>query len=65
MDKVNTPQDMASPESTYASLIQKENFPMKEHAIVLDAYESITIKDYIFGVGKVINPANIRFASEL
>ena len=28
MDKVNALQDMASPESTYASVIQKENFPM-------------------------------------
>ncbi|KAK1131837.1 hypothetical protein K0M31_015988 [Melipona bicolor] len=43
---------MASLESTYANVILKDNFPMKEHAIVLDAYEDITIKDYILGVGK-------------
>ena len=36
MDKVNAPQDMTSQESTYASVIQKDNSPTKEHAIVLD-----------------------------
>ena len=56
---------MASPESTYASVIQKENFPVKEHAIVLDAYEDITIKNYILVVGKALNPTNIRFASRI
>ena len=38
---------------------------MKGHAIVLDAYEDITIKDYILRVGKVLNPANIGFASRI
>ena len=32
--------------------------------MVLDAYEDITI-NYIFGVGKVINPTNTRFASRI
>lgn len=36
---------------------------MEEHAIVHDAYKDITIKDYILGVGKVLNPANIRLTS--
>ena len=59
MDKVNEPQDMSSPASSYASVTQKENFPMKQHAIVLDAYKDITIKDSILGVGKVLSPTNI------
>ena len=65
MDKVNVPQDMSSPASSYASVTQKENFLMKEHAIVFDAYEDITIKDYILGIGKALNPTNIRFASRI
>ena len=65
MDKVNALQDMSSPASSYASVTQKENFPMKEHAIVLDAYEDITIKDYILGIGKALNSTNIRFASRI
>lgn len=32
---------------------------------MLDTYEDITLKDYILGVRKVINPANIRFASRI
>ena len=65
MDKVNAPQDMSSPASSYASVTQKENFPMIKHAIVLDSYKDITIKDYILGVGKALNPTNIRFASRI
>ena len=53
---------MTFQESTYASVIQKDS-PTKEHATVLDAYEEITTKDYIFG--KVINPTNVRFASRI
>ena len=62
MDKVNAPQDMSSPASSYASVTQKENFSMKEHAIVFDACEDITIKyyhkNYILGVKKALNPTN-------
>ena len=65
MDKINAPQDMSSPASSYASVTQKENFLMKEHAIVLDACEDITIKYYILRVGKALNPTNIRFASRI
>ena len=56
---------MSSPASSYVSVTQKENFPIKEHAIVLDACEHIIIKDYILEVGKALNPTNIRFASRI
>lgn len=54
-----------SSNSTYASVTQKTTFPTKDQAIILDAYEDISIKEYIIAIGKVIDPTNIRFASRI
>ncbi|KAL6256675.1 hypothetical protein P5V15_012792 [Pogonomyrmex californicus] len=40
-------------------------FPKKEQAIVLDAIEEISIKEYILAVGNIVKPNNIRFASRI
>ncbi|XP_076377888.1 uncharacterized protein LOC143259457 [Megalopta genalis] len=52
------------PSSSYASVIQT-CFPTKEQAIVLDALEDISVKEYIVAIGRIINPGNIRFASRI
>lgn len=39
--------------------------PSNDQAIVIEAYDDITLKDYIFAVGKITDPANIRFASRI
>lgn len=50
---------------TYAAVTQSVLFPTKEQAIVMDAIDGVSIKEYTLAVAKVISPANIRFASRI
>ena len=51
--------------STYAQMAENIQFPTREQAIVLDAVEGVSIKKYTVEIGKIINPANIRFVSKI
>ncbi|KAK2575222.1 hypothetical protein KPH14_002684 [Odynerus spinipes] len=40
-------------------------YPSKEQAIVTDASDGLTIKDYTIAIGKIVGPKNIRFVSRI
>lgn len=40
-------------------------FPKKDQAIIMNAVESLKIKDYIIRIGDIIGPKNILFASKI
>lgn len=50
---------------SYASAVQKESYPTKDQAIVIDSIEGSSLEDYILATAKVINPNEIRFASKI
>lgn len=50
---------------SYAQITQQTTFPTKEQAIVLDAIDGITIKEYTIAIGNIIGPNNIRFVSRI
>nr|XP_034192204.1 uncharacterized protein LOC117609699 [Osmia lignaria] len=50
---------------SYASTVQATTFPTKDQAIVANAVEGITIKEYVSAIGLLINPSNIRFVSRI
>ena len=54
-----------SSKPTYAQIAQSHQFPTKEQAIVMNALNGIPIKSYIMEIGKITDPANIRFASRI
>lgn len=51
----------SQPTHSYAAAIQKNQFPKKDQAIVIDSITDIPIDKYIFEIGKLTNPSNIRF----
>lgn len=51
--------------TSYAQMTKNESFPTKNQAIIVDAINDTPLKDYISTIGKVINPADIRFASKI
>lgn len=50
---------------SYATVIQKEQFPTKDQAVILDSIDGIQLKEYTQALGKLINPTNIRFVSRI
>lgn len=50
---------------SYTNVVQSDNFPKKEQAIVIEAKEGIQIKDYVQALGKLTSPSNIRFISRI
>lgn len=50
---------------SYANATQKDQFPTKEQAIILDSIDGIPLKDYTHALGKLVNPTNIRFVSRI
>lgn len=58
----NEKQDSAN---RYSTAAHKGMFPTKEHAIVIDSVEGISVKTYIQELAKIINPHNIRFVSRI
>lgn len=65
MNNAVTKISMSSSRASYSQAAQYVNFPKKSQAIVTDAVEGITIKDYTVAVGKIIGPDNIRFVSRI
>ena len=63
----NTVANTAMPSSkgSDAQVAQNANFPKKEQAIVTDAVESLSIKEYTITIGRLIGPSNIRFVSRI
>ena len=51
--------------SSYAHVTQQVQAPTKEQVIVIDAIEGITFQEFVIAVGKLIDPANIRFVSRI
>ena len=50
---------------SYSQAAQQVNFPTKEQAIVTDALEGVSIKDYTVTIGNITDPRNIRFVSRI
>ena len=50
---------------SYSNVIQKDNFPTKEQAIVLVSIEGSTFKNYTHTIEKLVDPNNIRFVSRI
>lgn len=50
---------------SYASATQNSLFPQKNQAIVLDSIDGIPLKEYVNAIGKITDPANIRFVSRI
>lgn len=61
----NTSNVSPNSASSYAAVTQNDKFPKKDQAIVLEAKEGLQLKDYIFAIGNLTDPANIRFASRI
>ena len=40
--------------NSYAHVADQPQFPTKEHAIILDSIEGITIQEYTLAVGKLV-----------
>lgn len=52
-------------QSSYAKVAEKSSFPTKEQAIIIDSIENVQLKDYVYALGKVINPKDIKFVSRI
>ena len=55
--KINRPR--------YTDVVQGEVFPKKDQGIVIESQDGIQLKDYIFAIGKIAEPKNIKFASRI
>ena len=53
------------PEKSYASTTTNSSFPNKEQAIIIDAIDGTTVKDYVITVAKIAGLNAIRFASRI
>ena len=51
--------------NNYAKAAQNVTFPKRDQAIVSDGKDGISIGDYVEAIGKIVNPANIRFISRI
>ncbi|PSN40972.1 hypothetical protein C0J52_22711 [Blattella germanica] len=64
--KVNTMSsnsNVVNPSQSYSTITQSG--PTKDQAIVIEAHDGIPIKDYIYAIGKLTDPTNIRFVSRI
>lgn len=50
---------------SYKNVAESYSFPKKNQAIILEAVDGITIKEYTVAVGNVIEPRNILFVSSV
>lgn len=51
--------------SSYANVTQKQSFPTTDQVIAMDSTESVSLKDYILAIGKLVKSINIRFTSKM
>lgn len=59
----NSTRSNVNNKSSYASVTQAP--PSKEQAIVIEAVDQITLKEYVLAVGKLTDPSNIRYVSRI
>lgn len=50
---------------SYASIVQNDQFPTKEQAIIIDSVDGAPISEYIAAIGEIIPPSDIRFVSRI
>lgn len=50
---------------SYAGAATTDIFPSKDQAIIIEAHEGLTIKDYVSKLSTVINASDIRFVSRI
>ena len=55
--------NVVKPSQSYSTVTQSG--PTKDQAIVIEAHVGIPIKDYIYAIGKLTEPTNIRFVSRI
>ena len=51
--------------SSYAAAAERDSFPKKDQAIVIESLPQIPISEYLVEIGRIIGPSNIRFASKI
>ena len=54
-----------SPRKTYAAATQRDQFPTRDQAIVIESKDGIQLRDYIYAIGAIVTPPNVRFASRI
>lgn len=64
------PSQSNSSKMSYAEKAKKSQqpttqTPKKDQAIILNAIDTIPTKEYVLAIGKIVNPANITFASKI
>ena len=50
---------------SYAAATERDSFPSKDQAIVIESKQDIPLADYTTEVGKLVGPTNIRYASKI
>ncbi len=50
---------------TYANAMSTDVFPTKDQAIIIDAQEGLTIKDYVNSLSNIVDANEIRFISRI
>lgn len=63
--ETNYPQNQNKTKMSYSRVAQQIQFPKKDQAVVTDAIEGLTIKDYTLAIGKIVKPVNILFVSRI
>lgn len=58
-------QQGMSLKKSYAGATSSDSFPSKEQAIVIEAQEGLSIKDYVSKVASIVDASNIRFVSRI
>lgn len=49
--------------TSYATVMQKGQFPSKEQGLIFDRLKEVNIEKYIEAVGEIVQPKNVTFAS--
>lgn len=67
---VSAPQEFSNDKNqqsvkSYANVIKSDVFPTKEQAIIIDAIDGSSLKEYINSISSLVNPTNIRFVSRI
>lgn len=63
--KITINQSQQPPKMNYAKVSQSLNFPKRDQAIVLQAVNGFTVKDYVSEIIKITDKENIRFVSRI
>lgn len=65
----NNPPDYRSDQitnrsKTYSDIVNQDNFPTKEHAIIFSTVDGLRLQDYLIPLGNIVQPKSI-FSSRL